>query len=81
MAHAVDLVVDGGVLFDEGVRGRDVGLGLVVVIIADEVAHGVFGEKLAELPGQLRRQRLVVGDDQRRAAKVFDDVGHGEGLA
>ena len=81
VAHAVDLVVDGGVLFDEGVRGRDVRLGLVVVVIADEVAHGVFGEKLAEFPGQLRRQRLVVGDDQRRAAEVFDDVGHGEGLA
>ena len=81
VAHTVDLVVDGGVLFDEGVRGRDVGLGLVVVVIADEIAHGVFGEKLAELAGQLRRQRLVVGDDQRRAAEVFDDVGHGECLA
>ena len=81
VAHAVDLVVDGGVLLDEGVRGGNVGLRLIVIIIRNEVTHGVVREKLPELCRQLGRQSLVVGDDQRRAVHVFDDVGHGEGLA
>jgi hypothetical protein len=44
VAQAVDLVVDRGVLLDVGVRCRDVGLGLVVVVVADEVLDGVVGK-------------------------------------
>jgi hypothetical protein len=40
-AQLVQLVVDGGVLFDVDVAGGDVGLGLVVVVVADEVLDGV----------------------------------------
>jgi hypothetical protein len=45
-AQPVDLVVDRGVLLDVGVARRDVGLGLVVVVVADEVLDGVVGEEL-----------------------------------
>ena len=65
MAQAVDLVVDRGVLLDVEVLGRDVGLGLVVVVVGDEVLDRVLGEELAELVAELRGQRLVVGDHQR----------------
>src|SRR5690606_5736599 len=34
-----------------------------------------------ELAAQLGRQRLVVGDDQRRPLQPLDDLGHNEGLA
>jgi excinuclease ABC subunit B len=34
---------------------RDVRLGLVVVVVADEVLHGIVGQELAELVAQLRR--------------------------
>ena len=81
VAHAVDLVVDGAVLLDEGVRGGNVGFGLVVVVVGHEVAHGVVREELLELARQLGRQRLVVGDHQRGPVGLGDDVGHGEGLA
>ena len=37
--------------------------------------------KNSELPVQLRRQRLVMGDDQRRALQRLDDVGDRVGLA
>ena len=60
VAQAFDLVVDRGVLLDEGVGLRHVGLGLVVVVVGDEVLDGVVGQQLAELVGQLRGQRLVV---------------------
>ena len=45
----VQLVVDLQILLDIGVGGGDVGLGLVVVVVADEILHRVVGEELSEL--------------------------------
>ncbi len=80
-AHLLDVLVDRAVLLDEQVALRHVGLGLEVVVVADEVLDRVLREELAELAVQLRRQRLVRRKDDRRAAQPRDDVGHGEGLA
>ena len=54
--EAIDLVVDRRVLLDEGVTGRDVRLGLVVVVVADEVLDPVVREELPHLLRELRRQ-------------------------
>ena len=64
----------------ESVDG-DVGLGLVVVVVADEVLDGVLRKEPAELLIQLRRQRLVVDHHQRRPVHLGDDLRHREGLA
>ena len=77
----VDLLVDGGILFDVDVALRDVGLGLVVVVVADEVVDGVVGKEVAELRVQLGREGLVVGEDERRPADPGDAIGHRERLA
>ena len=77
----VDLVVGGGVLGDIGVRVGDIGLRLVVVVVGDEVLHRVVGEELLELGAQLGGQGLVVGQHQGGPLDLFDDLGHGEGLA
>ena len=77
----LDLLVDARILLDEGVGARDVGLGLVVIEVADEVLDGVVGEEALELGVKLGGQRLVVRDDQRGPVDVPDDVGDGEGLA
>ena len=81
MAQTVDLVVDTGVLLYVGVGLGHVRLGLVVVVIGDEVLHPVVGEELAELVGQLGGQGLVGGDDQRGTLGLLDGPGHGGGLA
>ena len=81
MAHAVDLVVDQRVLLDVGVRLRDVGLGLVVVVVGDEVFHRVVGEERLELSVELGGQRLVGREHQGRPLHVGDDVGHRVRLA
>ncbi len=47
--QAVDLLVDRGVLLDVDVALRDVGFGLVVVVIADEIVDGVVRKELLEL--------------------------------
>ena len=65
VAHPVDLVVDERVLLDVGVDLRDVGLGLVVVVVGDEVLDRVLGEERLELAVELGGQRLVGRHDQR----------------
>ncbi len=80
-AHAIDLVVDRRFLLDVGVAGGDVGLGLVVVVVADEVLDRVVGKEAAEFLIQLRGQGLVVHHDQRGPVRRRDDVRHREGLA
>ena len=80
-AQAVDLVVDGGFLLDVGVGLRDVGLGLVVVVVGDEVLDRVLREEGLELLVELGGQRLVVGQHQRGPVHLGEDRGDGEGLA
>ena len=81
VAELVDLFVDRRILFDEGVGADDVGFGLVVVVVGDEIFDGVVGEEFLEFAVELRGQGLVVGKDQGRPLHLRDDVGHGKGLA
>ena len=80
-AHAVDLVVDRRFLLDVRVACRDVRLGLVVVVVADEVLDGVLREEALELLIELRGQGLVVRHHQRRPVRARDDLRHRERLA
>jgi hypothetical protein len=80
-AHLLDVLVDRGILLDEQVARRHVGLGLVVVVVGNEILDRVLGKELAEFRVQLRRQGLVRRQHQRRATQPRDHVGHGVGLA
>ena len=77
----LDLLVDRGVLLDVGVGLRDVRLGLVVVVVADEVFDRVVRQQLAELLGQLGAERLVGRHDQRRPLQPLDQPRGGGALA
>ncbi len=68
VAHAVDLLVDVGFLLDIGVGARDVGFGLVIVVVGDEILDRVVGEEALELAIELRGQRLVRREDQTPGA-------------
>ena len=81
MAQAIDLVVDRAVLLDVEVLRGNVRLGLVVVVVRDEVLDGVLGEELAELVAELGGQGLVVGDDEGGPPELGDRPGHRERLA
>ena len=81
VAQAVDLLVDRGVLLDVEVLRRDVRLGLVVVVVRDEVLDRVVREELAELVAELRRQRLVVRDHERGPLDLLDRERHRGRLA
>ncbi len=81
MAQTLDLVVDGAVLFNKSIGVGDIGFGLVVIVVADEILHGVVGKKFPELRAELGGQGLVVGQDQGGLLDLFDDLRHGKGLA
>jgi len=59
----------------------DVGLGLVVVVVRDEVLHRVVGEEFAELRVELRGERLVRSHHERRAVDLLHHAGDREGLS
>ena len=70
----VQLFVDRGFFFDEEVAGGDVGFGLVVVVVGDEVFDGVVGEEGLELVIELGGEGLVVREDEGRAIELLDDL-------
>ena len=72
VAQPVDLLVDRGVLLDVEVAARDVRLGLVVVVVGDEVLDRVVGEERPELVAELCRERLVVRHHERRPLELLD---------
>ena len=80
-AQFLYLVVDAQVFLDVGVGHRQIGLGLVVVVVGDEILHGIVREKGLELPVELGRQGLVVAEYQGRPLQLLDYVGHRECLA
>ena len=77
---AVYLLVGRGILLDVGVRLRHIGLRLVVVVVGDKVLHRILREELLHLAVKLRRERLIVGDDERRLLQLLNHICHREGL-
>ena len=47
-------------------------------IVGDKILHCVVREEFLELPVELRRQGLIMGDDQRRFIQLLDDIRHRE---
>ena len=49
--------------------------------LGDEIFYGVIGEEFLKFSVELRRQSLVVGDDQSRFIQLLDDIRHRKNLA
>ena len=81
VAELVDFLVDRGVLLDVGVGAGKVGLGLIIVVVTDEIFDGVVREEALEFPVELGGKGLVVGDHQGRPVDRRDHVRHREGLS
>ena len=81
VAHPIDLFVQRQFLLDIGVGARDIGLGLVIVVIRDEILDRVFREEALHFAVELRSQGLVGRKNDRRAPGALDDMRHRKGLA
>ena len=62
-AKLIDLIVDRGILCYISIRGRHIGLRLVIVIIGHKIFYRIFREKFLELAIELPGQSLIVGYD------------------
>jgi hypothetical protein len=80
-AEAVDIFVDARIFFDVDITLRYVGFGLVIIVVADEVADGVVREERLEFLVELRGERLVVGEHERGPAELGNDIRSGKRLA
>ncbi len=60
---------------------RNIGLGLIVIVIGDEILDGVVGKESLELTIELRREGLVGRDDERGPLHPVYHVGHRKGFA
>ena len=81
MAKSFHIVIDVGILFDIRIGLRNIGFRLVVVIIRNEIAHRIVWHELTELGAQLRCQRFIRFDNQRRALQTFNKPCCGGGFA
>ena len=74
------LLVDVRVLLNIGIRAREVRLGLVVVVVGDEVLDRILRKEVPKLGKKLRGQGLVGGKNKRRLLNRLDDPGHSKRL-
>ena len=74
MPHPVDLLVDGRFLLDVGVGASDVGLGLVVVVVGNEVFDRVVRKEALEFAVELGGERLIGSEHKRRALGRLDHL-------
>src|ERR1019366_8945765 len=79
-AHLFDVLVDRGVLLDEGIGSRNVRLRLVVVVVRNEILDRALGKEHLEFAVELRRESLVVRKNQRGTLNLLYHVGDREGL-
>ncbi len=77
----IKLLVYREVLLDICIRGGYVGLGLIVIVVRDEILHGVLGEEGLELLVELGGESLIMAEDKGRALGLRYDVGNGERLS
>ena len=58
-----------------------ISLGLIIIVVRDEVLNGVFRKKLLKLSAKLRGKYLIMSKHKRRPIEPCDDACHGKGLA
>ena len=80
VTHFFNLLINLRILLYICIGGRHIGFRLIIIVIADKVFHCIFRKKLLKLTVQLRRQRFIVGNDQRRPIGFRNDIGHGKGF-
>ena len=76
-----DFIVDAQVFFNVGIAGRDVGFGLVIVVVGHEVFYGILRKELPEFSIQLCCQGFVVAQYQGGFLHLFHHIGHGKGFS
>ena len=80
-SQAIDLLVNDRLLLDIDVAGWHVGFGLVVIVVRNKIFDRIFRKERLEFLVELRRERLIVGKNQRGALSLLNDAGNSESLS
>ena len=81
MTQLLNLLIDGCILFDERIGGGNISFRLIIVVVRNEVDHGIVRKELLELGCELSRERLVRSQDERRTLDGFDRLCDRIGLS
>ena len=76
----IDLIIDGRILGNIGIRRRYIRLRLIIIVIGDKIFHCVLWEKFLHFPVKLSRQCFVMRNDQCWLVQRLDHIRHGKGL-
>jgi hypothetical protein len=76
-----DFVVHARIFLDESVGARDVGFGLIIIEVADEILDGVIWKEALEFSVKLGGECFIMRDDQSRLIDIPDNIGNREGLS
>ena len=79
-SHLLNLVIYREILFDVGIGGWKICLWLIVIVVRHEILNRILWKEVLELAIELRRQRLVVTQNDCRAVKLSDNICHRKGL-
>ncbi len=81
MPEPFNLVINGAVFFYKRIRMGDIRLRLIIIVIGNEKLNRIFRKELFKLTAQLRRQRFIVRQNERRALELLDDLRHRIGFS
>ena len=73
MPQPLHLIVDRGILLNEGIGLGDVRLRLVVIVVGHEILNGVVGQEFPKFGSHLGGQSLIGLDDEGGALNLFDE--------
>ena len=80
-AQLIDLIIDGRILRNIGIRLRYISFRLIIVVVGYEIFYRIFREKFLHLSIKLSSKRLIMGNDQSRLVQRLNDVRHSKRLA
>jgi hypothetical protein len=76
MPHTIYLFIDRSFFFNIGIGLGQIGLGLVIIVIADKISHRVIREKRFKLIVKLGCKSFIMSEHQGRFLHLFYDVGN-----
>ncbi len=80
MAQAVDFRVNLRLLLYVGIGVGEIRFRLVVIVVGNEIVHGILRKEFPILLCELRGKRLIVRHDERWLPDILDDMRDGVGL-
>ena len=69
------------VLFDEKILPWDVGLGLIIIVVADEVLDVILRKKALKFAIKLCCERFIMRHYERGNSEALDDICHSKSFA